>query len=64
MSLPMNLSWRNFKFTTNLVHDDREGWSALELRRRSDAESKVVARIVFWDAEASVDTQNRPMIDT
>jgi hypothetical protein len=47
----LNGAWRNFKFTTNLVHNDDEGWSALGLHRRLATESKVVARIVFRDSQ-------------
>jgi hypothetical protein len=50
-SIVMDRQYGIFRYTTRLVHDDKEGNSALELlATRNDADMKRVARVVFWDA--------------
>jgi len=40
-----------FRYTTQLVHDNKEGNSAMELHAaRMGQNAKKVARVVFWDA--------------
>jgi hypothetical protein len=40
-----------YRYTTRLVHDDKEGSSVVDLyAARKDAATKRVARVVFWDA--------------
>lgn len=46
-------------FSTALFHDDNGGLSWLELRRRVKSRTKVVARVVFWDAEGQFSLEMR-----
>jgi hypothetical protein len=47
----MDCEYSIFRYTTQLVHDNKEGNSAVELHATRKGESaKRVARVVFWDA--------------
>jgi hypothetical protein len=47
----MDLRYADAHYTTLLVHDNKQGYSALELyRSRKSEESSRVAWVVFWDA--------------
>ena len=40
-----------FRYTTRLVHDNKEGNSALQLHATpKDGDTQRVARVVYWDA--------------
>jgi hypothetical protein len=43
--------WRQALYTTNLVDDSEDGWTALHLHRNDGDTDALVARVVFWDAE-------------
>jgi hypothetical protein len=46
----MKKAWLNAEYLTNLVVNNSEGWTALELHMRARGASCVAARVVFWDA--------------
>ena len=47
----MDRQYSIFRYTTRLVHDNKEGNSALELHATpKDEDTKRVARVVYWDA--------------
>ena len=39
------------EYTTQVTHDDQEGWTAVELHQTQGGSSQLAARVVFWDAE-------------
>ena len=50
-SMLMDRQYSLCRYTTRLVHDNKEGNSALELHATpKDQDTKRVARVVFWDA--------------
>ena len=50
-SMLMDRQYSLCRYTTRLVHDNKEGNSALELHATPKGQdTKRVARVVFWDA--------------
>jgi hypothetical protein len=48
----MDRQYSIYRYSTRLVHDNKEGNSALELHMtRKDGTVDRVARVVFWDAQ-------------
>lgn len=38
-------------YTTDLIGNSKEGWTALQLQKLDGDKSATAARVVFWDAE-------------
>jgi hypothetical protein len=47
----MRRTWKCALYTTDLVSNPEEGWSAVQLHKRDGDKSAIAARVAFWDAE-------------
>lgn len=48
----MKKAWKGVEYSTKQVSDDLAGWTAIELHgTEPHGSSKLLARVVFWDAE-------------
>jgi hypothetical protein len=47
----MQKSWGPIEYTTKTVHDNQQGWTAVELHETKNGSTQIAARVVFWDAQ-------------